>query len=67
MCWMRCFAAEAMLRVNNISDLFYMAEVLAKQPKPKGPRLAIVTNAGGLGVLATDALIGGRRRAGQSF
>jgi len=34
-----------------------MAEVLARQPKPKGPRLAIVTNAGGLGVLATDALI----------
>jgi acetyltransferase len=34
-----------------------MAEVLAKQPRPKGPRLAIITNAGGLGVLATDALI----------
>jgi len=33
-----------------------MAEVLAKQPRPKGPRLAIVTNAGGPGVLATDAL-----------
>ena len=35
------------------------AEVLAKQPRPKGPRLTIVTNAGGPGVLATDALIGG--------
>jgi acetyltransferase len=34
-----------------------MAEVLAKQPRPKGPRLAIVTNAGGAGVLATDALL----------
>src|ERR1019366_356979 len=45
------------LRVRRISDLFYMAEVLAKQPRPKGPRLAIVTNAGGPGVLATDALI----------
>lgn len=53
------FRRGGMLRVNNISDLFYMAEVLAKQPKPKGPRLAIVTNAGGLGVLATDALISG--------
>lgn len=53
------FRRGGMLRVNNISDLFYMAEVLAKQPKPKGPRLAIVTNAGGLGVLATDALING--------
>ncbi len=45
------------LRVRRISDLFYMADVLAKQPQPKGPRLAIVTNAGGPGVLATDALI----------
>lgn len=53
------FRRGGMLRVNNVSDLFYMAEVLAKQPKPKGPRLAIVTNAGGLGILATDALISG--------
>ncbi len=52
------FRRGGVLRVHNISDLFDMAEVLAKQPKPKGPRLAIVTNAGGLGVLATDALIG---------
>jgi acetyltransferase len=52
------FKRGGVLRVNNISDLFDMAEVLARQPRPKGPRLAIVTNAGGLGVLATDALIG---------
>ena len=45
------------LRVNNIADLFYMAEVLAKQPPPKGRRLTILTNAGGPAVLATDALI----------
>jgi len=45
------------LRVNTISDLFDMAEVLAKQPRPQGPRLTILTNAGGPGVLATDALI----------
>jgi acetyltransferase len=51
------FRRGGVLRVNNISDLFDMAEVLAKQPRPHGPRLAIVTNAGGLGVLATDALI----------
>jgi acetyltransferase len=43
--------------VDSISELFDMAEVLAKQPRPKGPRLSIVTNAGGPGVLATDALI----------
>ena len=45
------------LRVQNIADLFYMAEVLSKQPRPRGPRLTIVTNAGGPGVLATDALM----------
>src|SRR5438477_10644267 len=51
------FRRCGVLRVNAIADLFYMAEVLAKQPRPKGPRLAIVTNAGGPGVLAADALI----------
>jgi acetyltransferase len=51
------FRRGGVLRVSNISDLFDMAEVLAKQPKPKGPRLSIITNAGGPGVLATDALI----------
>lgn len=45
------------LRVDTIADLFSMTEVLAKQPRPKGPRLMIVTNAGGPGVIATDALI----------
>ena len=51
------FRRSGVLRVDRISDLFYMAEVLAKQPRPRGPRLAILTNAGGPGVLATDALI----------
>jgi acetyltransferase len=36
-----------------------MAEVLSKQPRPKGPRMTIITNAGGPGVLATDWLITG--------
>jgi acetyltransferase len=45
------------LRVNSISDLFYMADVLSKQPRPRGPRLTILTNAGGPAVLATDTLI----------
>lgn len=53
------FKRCGVLRVNDISEVFYMAEVLAKQPRPKGPNLTIVTNAGGPGVLATDALIGG--------
>ena len=50
------------LRVNRISDLFDMADVLSKQPRPKGSKLTIVTNAGGPGVLTTDALI---REGGQ--
>jgi len=51
------FRRVGVLRVNSISDIFYMSEVLAKQPRPRGPRLAILTNAGGPGVLATDTLI----------
>jgi acetyltransferase len=51
------FRRCGVLRVNTIADLFYMAEVLSKQQCPKGPRLTILTNAGGPGVLATDALI----------
>ena len=37
--------------------MFNAAEVLGTQPLPKGSRLAIITNAGGAGVMATDALI----------
>jgi acetyltransferase len=51
------FRRCGVLRVQSISDLFYMAEALGKQPRPMGPRLTILTNAGGPGVLATDALI----------
>jgi acetyltransferase len=51
------FRRCGVLRVHNIADLFYMAETLSKQPLPRGPRLTIVTNAGGPAVLATDALI----------
>src|SRR5215471_4126305 len=51
------FKRCGILRVAGIGELFDMAEVLSKQPRPRGPRLAIVTNAGGAGVLATDALL----------
>ncbi len=54
------FRRCGVLRVDNISDLFDMAEVLSKQPKlPQGNRLTILTNAGGPGVIATDAFIQG--------
>ena len=52
------FKRAGVVRVNEIADLFNSAEVLGTQPLPKGPRLAIITNAGGPGVMATDALIG---------
>jgi acetyltransferase len=53
------FRRAGVLRVEKISELFQISEILAKQPRPKGRRLSIVTNAGGPGVIATDALIGG--------
>jgi acetyltransferase len=53
------FRRVGVLRVNSIADVFYMTDVLSKQPRPKGNRLCIVTNAGGPGVLATDALVQG--------
>ncbi|MEN9246485.1 MAG: bifunctional acetate--CoA ligase family protein/GNAT family N-acetyltransferase, partial [Thermostichales cyanobacterium SRBZ-1_bins_19] len=57
------FRRCGVLRVDQIEDLFDLAEVLGKQPRPQGSRLSIITNAGGPGVLATDALI----RAGGSL
>lgn len=51
------FRRAGVLRVDAIEELFYMADLFAKQPTPRGNRLTILTNAGGPGVLATDALI----------
>ncbi len=53
------FRRAGVLRVDSISELFQVSDILAKQPRPRGRRLSIVTNAGGPGVLATDTLIGG--------
>jgi acetyltransferase len=52
------FKRAGIVRVNEIADLFNAAEVLGTQPLPKGNRVAIITNAGGPGVMASDALIG---------
>lgn len=46
------------LRVDNFRDMFALAQALLHQPPPAGPRMAVVTNAGGPGILATDALVG---------
>jgi acetyltransferase len=42
-------------RVNTISELFDLAALYTTQPLPKGNRLGIITNAGGPGIMATDA------------
>jgi acetyltransferase len=51
------FRRTGVIRVETVSQLFHVAHALALQPRPKGNRLAIVTNAGGPAVLATDFLI----------
>ncbi len=51
------FRRAGIIRVDTIAQLFNCAQSLAMQPRPNGNRLAIVTNAGGPGVLATDYLI----------
>ncbi|MEJ2285914.1 MAG: acetate--CoA ligase family protein, partial [Desulfobacterales bacterium] len=50
------FQRAGILRVKTFEELFDCAELLAKQPKPQGSGLAIITNAGGLGVMAADTL-----------
>lgn len=53
------------LRVGSMEELFTLAQALANQPVPKGDRIAIVTNAGGPGILCTDALIGAGMRLAE--
>lgn len=43
------------LRTDTIHELFEVAMLLSTQPVPRGPRVAILTNAGGPGIMATDA------------
>lgn len=51
------FKRAGVIRVDTIDELFNIAQSLAMQPKPKNNRLAVITNAGGPGVIATDTLI----------
>ncbi|NLV12505.1 acetate--CoA ligase alpha subunit [Haloarcula argentinensis] len=44
------------LRVESVQELFDYAQILAGQPLPDGDEIAIVTNAGGPGVMTTDAV-----------
>lgn len=51
------FAQCGVLRVESLEELFDYAVAFATQPLPKGNRVAIVTNAGGPGIMATDACV----------
>jgi len=51
------FNQTGVLRVDTVEELFDVAAALSSQPVPKGNRVVVVTNAGGPGILATDALI----------
>lgn len=50
------FRQAGVIRVDTIEELFDAASLLANQPTPVGDRVGIVTNAGGPGILAADAL-----------
>jgi acetyltransferase len=51
------FRRIGVARVFDIGEIFDVAELIGRHKIPKGPRLGIITNAGGPGVMATDALI----------
>ncbi len=51
------FKRAGAVRVDDVLDLFYLAETLETQKRPRGNKLAIVSNSGGLAVMATDALV----------
>jgi acetyltransferase len=51
------FRQSGIQRVEGVNELFHYALAFARQPVPRGNRIAIVTNAGGPGIMATDAAI----------
>ncbi|MEW4530411.1 GNAT family N-acetyltransferase [Maioricimonas sp. JC845] len=54
------FQRAGVVRASDLDELFDTAELLARNAPPGGGRLAIVTNAGGPGVIATDSLVANR-------
>lgn len=51
------FKQSGIQRVEGINELFHYALAFSQQPLPQGDRIAIVTNAGGPGIMATDAAV----------
>lgn len=50
------FAQAGVIRVADVASLFNLAQAFSTQPLPQGPNLAIVTNSGGPGIMAADAV-----------
>lgn len=50
------FERAGVIRCESIKDQFDYAAAFAYQPLPKGPRVAVIANAGGAGIMATDAI-----------
>jgi acetyltransferase len=57
------FERAGIIRCNSIKEQFDYAQAFADQPLPAGPRVAVITNAGGPGIMAADAI----ERVGLSF
>lgn len=51
------FKRAGIVRVKETDDLFDTAKVLISRSLPRGPRLAVITNSGGIGIIAFDALV----------
>jgi acetyltransferase len=51
------FEQTGVMRVDTVDELFNVAAALSTQPIPRGNRAVVITNAGGPGILATDALV----------
>ena len=49
------FEQAGVIRTNTLEEMFDVAALLATQPPPRGPRVGVVTNAGGPGILLADA------------
>ena len=55
--WEAAFRQAGVIEANGMEEMFNYARVFAEQPLPKGKKVAIITNGGGFGVIATDACI----------
>ena len=55
------FAQAGVVRTNTLEELFDVVALLSTQPLPRGPRVGVVTNAGGPGILLADACEARRR------